>query len=250
MKWLVAMLIIGASIVALWVIVSLRTNRPANAQGASAPSPTKRTSYEDGRAIPVGGLVVDPQSVGHPGDPANAERDFRRLYQAMTRFRAVEKRLPTPRELMDTSRPIVPGLQLTKEDLNNPDERYAEGPDGRRGLNRTFDYVLAYVRPREDGAPKPAFLKSGERDVWLECRLYERRNQVALQFGPDRLHFAGIVVALFSDGSIERIPQSKQLTLARGNVRPIITPGQAGIPKAAFPITRHWREHYPNATWE
>ncbi|HVL39805.1 MAG TPA: hypothetical protein VM328_10495 [Fimbriimonadaceae bacterium] len=119
-----------------------------------------------GRPIPPEGLVIDSQSKD-PGDPRNAEEDFRRLYAAMTAYRAKTGKLPNPGQLMQMTGEEVEGISLRPEDLQNPDALKAEGPSARLRNRRKFEYMAAWARPRYDGRPKPAQPPEGERDVWI-----------------------------------------------------------------------------------
>ena len=128
-----------------------------------------------GREIPEAGLVVNPQGAGHPGDPENAVKDFRRIYAAMDAFRHIHNRLPELKEITDFSKPLAPGFQLTKDDFNSPDRIYSDGYSPR---DKTLEYQFTYVQKRPDGTPRPAFPANGEKDVWMVSDGYVRSNQI------------------------------------------------------------------------
>ncbi|HVL38412.1 MAG TPA: hypothetical protein VM328_03375 [Fimbriimonadaceae bacterium] len=193
----------------------------------SPPQP----KYFDGRIIPPEGLVVNPRGVD-PGDPANAEKDFRRFYQAIVQYRARHGRFPQVKELLDFSKPIVPGgIQLTAKDWDNPDAEKADLP---RRRDWCYGYNLPKV-PRPNGAPKPVFPKPGERDVWMDTGfIYTRMNEVAYPDGRRVQRPSGCHVVLWSDGKIERIPFGEMRLFPRDLATRSYYwtyPGQTGLPE-------------------
>lgn len=211
-----------------------------------------RLVWDDGRKIPKEGLVVDPQGVGKPGNPKNAVEDLKVLYRALIGYRKVHNKLPHPGDLFDLSKPISPGIRLRKEDLKNPDHKFADGFDARRGDYRPNDYAPAYSGKRYDGTPKPAFPKKGERDVWFYTMDYTRSNQVVHQDFTDTYHYKGFMVVLWSDGKVEQIPYSKvYMAGVNSNSFGFGFKGETGLPKTAIPITEWWKKtHGSRAKWD
>jgi hypothetical protein len=125
--------------------------------------------------------------VQHKLDPENAEVDFKRLYEAIDAYRHAHNRLPTHKELMDTSRPLVEGFHLTDEDMNNPDEPYLLKENNKE---LSFDYVIQLELPRPDGTSKPAFPADGERDVWLYTLAYTTETKVEEPGSKRKIHSA------------------------------------------------------------
>ena len=185
-----------------------------------------------GREIPEGGLVVHPQGVGHPGDPENAVKAFRKIYAAMDAFRRINNRLPEPEEMMDFSKPLAPGHQLTREDFNTPDWPYS---DRYLQKDRNPNYQFTYYTARPDGTPRPAFPAKGEKDIWFRCDDYTRSNQIVQRdHTKDSFFPTGVFVVLWSDGSIEKVPVQDEAHFQDPKQRNALISsikGQAGLPK-------------------
>jgi hypothetical protein len=204
--------------------------------GFRAAQPRRIESY-NGIPIPDAGLVIDPQGVGHPGDPANSDEDFRVIYAAIDKFRHANKRLPKMVELVGSRANGFHGL-VPADAWTNPDTQYADGPDPSKRASKMFQYILNIASPRLDGKPKPAFPKNGERDVWLVAEQCARENKVMLPAHQVRCKLTGCFVVLWSDGVIQRVPTSQRLVVTRNKKRrDFLIAGEAGIPKDAEQMT-------------
>lgn len=183
------------------------------------------------------GVVMNPLGALHPGDPANAERDFRVIYRAMDAFRRKRRRLPSLGELTGTPANHYKGL-VPADAWTNPDSAYEDGANPEQWAKGRFQYMFSYQAPRFDGTVKPAFPKNGERDVWMVARQCVRQNMVLLPNHHARYRLAGCFVVLWSDGRIERVPTAKELVV-RKNARRwnFCFAGEAGIPKSARPMS-------------
>ncbi len=190
--------------------------------------PAPKAYAFDGVPIPKAGLVVNPAGE-RPGDPAEAERDFRRIYQALTAFRDAHRRLPTPLELIgDGKSPSQVGL--TMADFQTPDYKESDGHSANR-WNAT-QYELSYLSDRPDGTRKPDFPASGERDVWMTTDVYARRHQIVRPDARSEMRWTGCYVLLWSDGKIERVAPGDVLTYLDSPIAATWTyRGQTGNPK-------------------
>jgi hypothetical protein len=214
---------------------------------AVAPPPdiesplVRREKTVDGRDVVEGGTLQNPQGVDNPGDPQHAIEDFKRIYLYLDGYRKEVGRLPTADEFLER-RALKNGLQLTEDDLKNPDWTIADGMDAIQRIDRKCHYTVSFDSPRPDGTPKPAFPKDGERDLWMLSQLTARSNTILYPGGRQKSHFTGYFVSLFSDGSIEMFRHKEMLFVARpGEPRMpyLTTPGVAGLPEKVTP----WPDH-------
>ncbi len=191
-----------------------------------APTTTCRTCKEGG--TPVQQVALDGQFPAIPGNTSKVVESFKKVYRAMDAFRKVNGRLPLPFELLDTSKPLVPGFQLNPDDFQNPDVKTVEYANSHP-LSMEPHYALAYRHPRPNGLKKPAFPKQGERDVWLVSNHFERLASVNSKSGRQIVYY-GFMIALFSDGSVSVVPASKMLaTINRRNMVHQEFPGETGL---------------------
>ena len=193
----------------------------------------------DGKPIPKGGFWTDPQG-RNLGDPANAERDLRKMYKALVAFRARAGRLPTMKEFFDSGW-VASHLGLTHDDLNNPDYKYS---DGYRPSKNASTYGFAFLARRPDGTPKPSFPAPGERDVWVGCDDYLRNNQFVRDDASSREDLRGFALVLWSDGRIERIRNADRVMVQDSARSSSFTePGQAGTPKRGISYAEYLRRN-------
>ena len=206
--------------------------------GALLWRPRDRPTYQ-GRDIPKEGLVLNVAGRTHLGDPQNAVVDFKRIYAAMDGYRRSRGTLPPLQKLLGDPG----GLGLTAEDLSNPDAQYADAyVSGQKNLS---SYMFAYLQPRPDGKPKPAFPAAGEKDAWLVSTDYVRRNQTVYQDQHQDLDFKGAYVVLWSDGTVEKVPILKGL-YAKADVGSVLDfKGQAGLPDDSKGLKDIYKEASP-----
>jgi hypothetical protein len=171
-------------------------------------------------------------------------KDFRRIYAAMDAYRKRHKGFP--RSLQD----LVKRGQLTKEDLQNPDWKYAEDPDALAGKEQpACVYAQNFLVKRPDKTPKPAFPKKGELDVWLYSNLTAMRGTVLYPDWSEDRHFSGVFVVLFSDGTIGRFKHKEVFTVDNLNyprATSMAFPGMTGykgerVPFAAYRANKPWK---------
>lgn len=201
----------------------------------------------DGRPIPEQGALVYPNTEGHPGDPEEAVKDFKRIYLAIDAFRKLHKRLPTKAELRERSKLLVDGAPLTEQDFHNPDYPFSEHPSALRGESMGWsDYAMQISVRRPDGSAMEAFPTPGKLDIWMYSDLTARFNAKVYQDGSQDAHFSGVFVVLFSDGSIRQFKHKETFFVkcADGIPGP-----QHSFPGTSFHlgIAYDW-EHSPLAT--
>lgn len=225
MKWvgiLVGLILCG---LAGYALVKSTTGKPARADGGNVSQPL----IHNGKVIPPEGVFANPLAQ-NLGNPENAEKDFRRIYQWIVEYREKHNRLPEERELRTLKEASVPGgIVLTKEDWSNPDAKFANYAP------RLEDHAYSPTfSERSDGTPKPAWPKKGERDIWMWCDIYTRTNERLFPDGGISYHYNGVVVVLWSDGKIERVKYGDMMLSPTEDNRWIHTiKGAAGIsPKA------------------
>lgn len=188
----------------------------------------------DGRVVSEHGTVEYPNSQGHPGDPEEAAKDFRRIYGAMDGYRKKHGSLP-----LGLSGLVAAG-SLAEEDLQNPDWQYAERPDALAGKEQpACVYAMTFVFKRPDGTPIPAFPKVGELDVWLYSDLSARSGTVRYPDGSADKHFSGWFVVLFSDGSVRKFRHKEVFMVENLNfarAKTIAFPGMTGFRGKRIPF--------------
>ena len=223
-----------------------------------------------GQGIPDGGRLKYPQAA-NPGDPMNAVKDFKRMYWALNEYRKRHKKLPSPMELQDTSKELLPGVKLVPEDFENPDNVYRESEAEQEKLPPPYTLSFgslprpdigspALSNPPIDGWDRPVFSTKGEKYPWAHTTIYARSNARIFRNGRTTYHHTGFHIVLWSDGSIEKIPESKILLqpLSESSWRTFY-PGDARVGKDAFPKSKQWEDmnskavtlgKEPHITWE
>jgi hypothetical protein len=227
MKLLVASLclaVFGAASVAAWIKF-----HPRECSGCQATEQFKPTLLKSTR-----------KEVG--GNPQNVVDHMKRVYLAMVGYRSIHGHLPSPQELKDTSRDIIPGLRLSKTDFENEDQKdpnfAAHLPGGRGGF--CFNYIS---KKRPDGSGRPDSPAPGERDVWLRCLDYQRSRWVK-EKGGDNQEWYGVVIGLFSDGKIEILPADQMVFVQlQANAFEPHFPDETGLPKKVIPAKDVWHEY-------
>ncbi len=205
--------------------------------------PNKKTL--DGRQVSEYGTLEYPNAAGHPGDPEEAVKDFKKFYAALDAFRVKHGRFPTHAEFRDTSKPLVEGHNLTEADRRNPDWKYSESPGALLGMKPgSTDYAVPFLSRRPDGTPKPAFPAAGELDVWMFSNLTAKSNAVIYQDSSKDVLYSGEYVVLFSDGSIRKFKHKETFFVECSWLPgpPLSFPGMTGYTKVAFDF-----EHSPYA---
>lgn len=189
------------------------------------------TTHFDGKPIPAGGLVVNPQGK-NPGDPGEAERDFAKIYEAMVAFRRNNGRLPKLSELIPIGGVAVSKVGLTMADFQTPDYMDSDGHSETR--RKETHYAFSYDSTRPDGTPKPSTPAPGERDVWMSTGIYTRRHQIVRPGGRSEMNVTGCDVVLWSDGKVERIKPGDILSVMDSPISSrLFYPGETGMPRTA-----------------
>jgi hypothetical protein len=191
--------------------------------------------YEDGRAIPVGGLLVNPH--GLENLEYDAEDDFRRLAVALREYVDKHEKLPDhPHDLLGLS--DGSGGKIDESAFYSQDSERADHP-GQPG----FSYSWAWRGPRADGAPKPARPASGERDVWVFSEDYVRSGRRVYRNGTYRSQPEGYYVVLWSDGAVERVPPQDRVLVGSGAFESTyFFRGEVGVPADARTASDHLPE--------
>jgi hypothetical protein len=224
------------------------TGRGASPAKQPAPGHNPRRTL-DGRTVSEKGTLEYPNSVGHPGDPEEAVKDFKRIYAAMDAYRKKHGKLPPGlNELAEL--PASDPSHLTREDLQNPDWQYSEDPGALAGWERPLcDYAQRFLmKKRPDGTPLPAFPADGERDVWVKSDLAARSGTVLYPDGSADKRFSGAFVVLFSDGSIGKFKHREVFFIENAILPgPILGfPGETGYTKKLYdfadsPANKPWK---------
>lgn len=208
-----------------------RTTRFQSKQPSKNSHPDAGLFDYRGRTIPVGGLVQNPEGMSHPGDVAGGEARMKRVFQKLVAFRSAMRRLPNLAELCGPA--ADKRWALSDEDLQVPDAQYGDGYDPKFASQGQI--ALAFLAPRPNGAVKPAFPTTGEKDVWLACDSYYRRNEIVFRGGRVTTNPEGVHLVLWSDGSIERIPAGREIYYRdSGNSFTRAFPGETGLPKELY----------------
>ncbi|GEM_PF-2121864 len=190
--------------------------------------------YTDGRVIPAGGLLVNPN--GLSGLSNDTEGDFRKLYRAIDAYVTAKGTLPDdPRSLIPFTQDWPVGRRITEEALYTPDYRKS---DVYSPKDEKFNYLWAYRSPRADGTAKPPRPPSGERDVWLYTETYVRERKRVFRDGSSVTHPKGRYVVLWSDGTVEKVGFDRLVTAPSGaSGEAYFFKGEAGSVKAMHPST-------------
>ena len=172
-----------------------------------------------------------------PGDPQRVVRTFHKLFNGLVGFRKTHGRLPHFNELKDFSRPISPGISLSAADFRNPDVGLPEDPAWKPSRMEAR-YAIKYELARPNGKQKPAFPAKGERDLWISTENQYTRE--AFVNGPDgkKFKYYGVVVGLFSDGTVEVEPINKMIGVqVQRNMIYAAFPDETGLPakRLTFP---------------
>ena len=160
--------------------------------------------FQDGRAIPVTGLKVNPNGLTNlQGD---AKDDFRRLVGAIRAYADKYQRFPDdPRWLIEFTKTWPESTRVTADCFDTPDRKKSDTFDSS---DFGFGYMWFYRSPRPDGKPRPVFPGPGERDVWLFTDTYMRANQTVYRTGSAASKPEGHYLVAWSDGKVEELPLS------------------------------------------
>ena len=160
--------------------------------------------FQDGRAIPVTGLKVNPNGLTNlQGD---AKDDFRRLVGAIRAYADKYQRFPDdPRWLIEFTKTWPESTRVTADCFDTPDRKMS---DSFNNTDVGFGYKWFYRSPRPNGKPRPVFPGPGERDVWLFTDTYMRANQTVYRTGSATSKPEGHYLVAWSDGKVEELPLS------------------------------------------
>ncbi len=160
--------------------------------------------YQDGRAIPITGLKLNPDGLTNlQGD---AKDDFRRLAGAIRAYADKYQRFPDdPRWLIEFTKTWPESTRVTADCFDTPDRKKS---DSFNNTDVGFGYMWFYRSPRPDGKPRPVFPGPGERDVWLYTDTYVRSNSTVYKTGSGSTKPEGHYLVAWSDGKVEELPIS------------------------------------------
>jgi len=200
--------------IALGVASGVAIYFTVSAMRARADKERFLNTYE-GQPIPEEGLARNPAGV-NKGDPENAYRDLRRIYGALTAFRARHSRLPkTPWELLEAGKRGE--VDLKNEDYINPDVAHTDNETLQKelkagkeiGLNQSYGFE--FCGPMPDGKPVPVFPPEDKPVVWASSSSYERDN-ARVHRGLKNTHkLEGFTIFLWSNGRITRRNRGEKL---------------------------------------
>lgn len=169
--------------------------------------------YLDGRVIPPGGLLVNPN--GLKDLAYDAESDFKALYTGIVRYANEKGEFPDdPRLLIGPTAHLPEDQRVTPTTFFTTDYRKA---DRFRTADETFCYEWTYRTPRADGTKKQPFPPRGERDVWLATDIYIRDGKTVFRDGSFTVEPVGYYLTMWSDGKIERTPLRDHLLASLGD---------------------------------
>jgi hypothetical protein len=152
--------------------------------------------YQDGRAIPITGLKLNPNGL------TNLQGDAR----AIRAYADKNQRFPDdPRWLIEFTKNWPESTRVTADCFDTPDRKKS---DNFNNMDVGFGYNWAYRGPRPNGKPRPVFPGPGERDVWLYTNTYMRSNKTVYKTGAGSAKPEGHYLVAWSDGKIEELPVS------------------------------------------
>jgi hypothetical protein len=164
-----------------------------------------------GEPIPKGGLHLNKAGL-NLGDPANAEADMKRVYEALIQFRGKYGRLPnSPWELLDAGRKGL--VSLKPDDLINPDVGYSDNEAVQQGLAGGKEIPINASYGFEWLANQDS---TGAKVKWLSSSCYVRINAKAQREGKFDFEPKGFYIFLYSDGSIKRVSLSERRMVREG----------------------------------
>ncbi len=146
------------------------------------------------------------------------------------KFRESEKRLPASLNELHLTSSTWPKGRLERDDFLNGDFQNILPKPG-------FElYFYSYSSPRADKSRKPVFPQPDQRDLWVSCDQYFW-NRPILSNGHPVPQFGGVMIGLFSDGSIEVVQAEKMLSVQRApNALQNYFPMESGLPPDALPV--------------
>ena len=128
-------------------------------------------------------------------------------------------------------------MSFTANDFQNPDVGLPEDP-AWKPARMEARYALKYLFKRPDLKPKPAFPGKGEKDLWISTENQFVRE--AFVNGPEGTEFKefGVVVGLFSDGTVEVKPMDEMVLGCRvaRNMLYAAFPEETGLPPKPLPF--------------
>lgn len=194
--------------------------------------------YMDGRLIPPGGLLVNPN--GLEGLEHDVEADLQVLGRALIAHKKEKGRLPDdPRALIEFTRTWPEADRVREDHLGTQDHlktdsafERPEGAEDRARLSYQFLYRAAL-------AIGPSARRIRERDgaeLWVLAHEYVRSNRTVFRDGSQTTRPEGFYVALWSTGEVERIPVGDEVMIPSGPGEwSLHFRGEKGIPSTAPP---------------
>jgi hypothetical protein len=173
-----------------------------------------------------------------PGDPNNAVRDLKVIYNALNVYHTQFGSYPTSELVLMEAMSKYPtryGIRNPQEAtdmLMNPDSIYSDWDFIRKNTKESIAYQIPSVR--YDGKPIGSSKLPGTRDVLSWTDLYVHNNFVTKN-GVTTENPVGYYVLLWDDGSIQQVPQDQVLLVPAKNGDLLYGfPGQAGLPANAM----------------
>ena len=208
-----------------------------------------QVSNAQARVIPPEGVIDNDTGGKVPGNPANAEEDFMKIYAAIQSYNGQHgSKYPTMAQLMKFT--VDHQMYRTREEAEeavkkanaifiNPDNKYSDVPSTRKNPSSASDYNIYTQRP--DGTPvgNPP---SGKKDVLAMTGLYVHQNIRQFKGERSRSNPVGFYVVLWQDGTIQKIGYDKILYVPKGGGDfTTAFPGQAGVPANALTYDEFYR---------
>lgn len=203
--------------------------------------------YEDGRVIPLNGLLVNPH--GLDDLDFDAEEDLRRLGKALIAYQSEKGQLPDdPKALIKFTESWPEADRVQEDHFGSQDhvktDSGFENPD-RAADRARMSYQFVY---RAASALGPAARRIRERDgaeLWIVAYEYVRSNRMVFRDGSQTTRPEGHCVALWSTGEVQRVPLTDEVIIPTGpNEWSVRFRGEKGISRTAPPANKPERTQW------
>ena len=213
-----------------------------------------QTPNVQARVIPPEGVTDNDTGGKVPGNPANAEEDFMKIFAAVQNYRDQHSgQYPNNGQitasLLDNRKfrtldEAKAAVKESQEVFINPDNKYSDVSSTRKNPNNASDYNIYTQRP--DGTPL-GDPPPGKKDVIAMTGLYVHQNIRQFKGERSQSNPVGFYVVLWHDGTIQKIAYDQVLYAPKGGGDfATAFPGQAGVPANALT----YDEFYRTAGWK
>ena len=215
-----------------------------------------QVSNVQARVIPPEGVIDNDTGGKVPGDPANAEEDFMKIYAAIQTYRDQhDGKYPNTGQILEsylnaksnrnfhTSEEAKSASEIAIKEaygiLLNPDAKYSDNPATRKIPDQSSVYDIYTQRPDGTSLGNPP---SGKKDVLAMTSLYVHQNVRQLPGQKSKSNPVGFYVVLWNNGTIQKIAYDQVLYVPKGSGDfTTAFPGQAGVPANALTYDEFYR---------